>query len=239
MARASGAYCSLPGSIASAIGIRPRIVAIVVIRIGRRRTLQASVKACFRAIPSCRRVPTNSTIRMLSETTMPVIMTTPISDITFKVVPVSKQKDQYARQARGDCQQDDERIGEGGKLRHQDQVDQDHRQDEPDAKAGEGLFHVADGTAHLDGHPIRLLNLSDDGFDLLIHPTEIFLLRHDIDIELATQLIMVYFRWCIDLLDVGARLERRCIEPFGDRRGICLKSVMVLICVSGYCTVNI
>ena len=96
------------------------------------------------------------------------------------------------------------------KLCHRNEVDQHHCQDEPDAKAGEGLFHIADRTAHRNGHPIRPLNLSDDGFDLLIYPTKIFLLRHDVDIEHAAQLIVVYFRWRIDLSDCSTRLERRC-----------------------------
>ena len=40
-------------------------------------------------MPSSRKWRVNSTIRMLFETAMPTSMTTPISDITFSVVPHS------------------------------------------------------------------------------------------------------------------------------------------------------
>ena len=40
-------------------------------------------------MPSRRKCRVNSTIRILFDTTMPTIITTPISDMTFSVVPVS------------------------------------------------------------------------------------------------------------------------------------------------------
>ena len=46
IARASGAYCSLPASSANAIGIMPRIVANDVINTGRMRTRHATATAC-------------------------------------------------------------------------------------------------------------------------------------------------------------------------------------------------
>ena len=52
MARANGAYCSLPASSAIAIGIRPRIVAREVMRIGRKRTRHARATASRIGIPS-------------------------------------------------------------------------------------------------------------------------------------------------------------------------------------------
>ena len=56
---------------------------------GRKRTRQAVPTASRKGIPSARSVRANSTIKMLLETTMPTIMTTPMSDITLRVVPVS------------------------------------------------------------------------------------------------------------------------------------------------------
>ena len=127
MARASDAYCSLPGSSASAIGINPSTVARVVIRIGRNRIEQASEIALRMGMPLARSVPTNSTIRMLFDTAMPAIMITPISDITFSVVPGRKQEQHNPAETRRNRQQDDERIGERSKLRHQDQIYQHDR----------------------------------------------------------------------------------------------------------------
>ena len=91
MERASGAYCSLPASSARAIGIMPRIVAKEVIKTGRKRTRQAVATASSMGMPSLLRDRVNSTMRMLFETTIPVIMMTPINDITLTVVCVTSK----------------------------------------------------------------------------------------------------------------------------------------------------
>ena len=59
---------------------------------------------------------------------MPVIMMTPISDMTLSVVPVASRKSTTPA-ARWDGQQDDERIGERSELGHQDEVDENDGQD--------------------------------------------------------------------------------------------------------------
>ena len=51
IARANGAYCSLPASNPKAIGIMPSSVASEVIRMGRRRTLHDSTTAALSPIP--------------------------------------------------------------------------------------------------------------------------------------------------------------------------------------------
>ncbi len=51
MARASGAYCSLPVPSFSAIGTMPMMVASEVIRIGRRRTRQDVITASSTDLP--------------------------------------------------------------------------------------------------------------------------------------------------------------------------------------------
>ncbi len=91
IARASGAYCSLPASIPSAIGIMPSSVASDVIRIGRRRILHASTVASSRGRPWLRKIFVKSTMRMLLETTMPVIMIVPINDMMLSVLPVRRR----------------------------------------------------------------------------------------------------------------------------------------------------
>ncbi len=62
-------------------------------------------------------------------------MITPISDITFSVVPVSSSRQDHARDSGRNRQQDDERIDERSKLRHQDQVDQHDDRVSPNAEA--------------------------------------------------------------------------------------------------------
>ena len=76
----------------------------------------------------------NSTIKMLFDTTMPVIMMTPISDMMLNVLSVSEQNHHYPCQARRDSHQDDERIDKRAELRHQNQVNQCDGDQQAEAK---------------------------------------------------------------------------------------------------------
>ena len=91
IARASGAYASLPVPSFSAIGNNPISVASEVISTGRNRIRQAWDTACRSGRPSARSRLVKSTIRMLFDTTMPTIITTPIKDMMFMVVPVANR----------------------------------------------------------------------------------------------------------------------------------------------------
>jgi len=73
------------------MGIIPRMVAKDVINTGRSRTRQDIATASRIGMPSLRSFRANSTIRIEFDTTMPVIITTPISDMTFSVVPVASR----------------------------------------------------------------------------------------------------------------------------------------------------
>ena len=75
----------------AAIGINPNSVASDVINTGRKRTRQANETASRSGRPSARSRLVNSTMRMLLETTMPTIITTPINDMTLSVVPVANR----------------------------------------------------------------------------------------------------------------------------------------------------
>ena len=70
------------------MGMSPIRVASEVINTGRNRTRQARDTASRRGRPSARNRRVNSTMRMLLDTTIPTIITTPISDITLRVVPL-------------------------------------------------------------------------------------------------------------------------------------------------------
>ena len=150
IARANGAYCSLPASSARAIGIMPRIVANEVIRTGRKRTRQAGATASSIGMPAVLRDRVNSTMRMQFETTIPVIMMTPIRDMTFSVVWVIRRKTMTPVDSRWNGQQDNQRIDEGSELRHQDQVDEHDREDQADTEAREGSSHAFHRAAHRD-----------------------------------------------------------------------------------------
>src|SRR5262245_46028225 len=89
MARASGAYCSLPVPSFRAMGIIPIMVANDVINIGRSRTLQEVITASSTDFPCSSSRCVNSTIKMLFDAAIPTNISTPMSDITFRVVPVS------------------------------------------------------------------------------------------------------------------------------------------------------
>ena len=81
------------------------------------------------SIPSHARadIPENSTIKMLFDTTIPVIMITPISDMMFSVVWVIHKEHVRARKPGRDRRQNDEWIDERPELRHQNQVHQNDR----------------------------------------------------------------------------------------------------------------
>ncbi len=108
-------------------------------------------------------------MRMLFETTMPVIMMTPISDMMLSVLPVSTQDQHHARESRRNGHEDDERIDERRELRHQDQVDQSNRDDETKAEIVEGLVHADHGAAHVDDRVPVVLGLRQQFVDLRAH----------------------------------------------------------------------
>src|SRR5208282_4702116 len=89
MARANGAYASLPVPSFMAIGSNPTTVAKEVTRMGRNWLRHARETASRNGRLSSRSRLVNSTMRMLLDTTIPTTITTPINDITLRVVPVT------------------------------------------------------------------------------------------------------------------------------------------------------
>ena len=74
-------------------------------------------------------------MRMLLETTMPTIITMPISDMTLSVVPVSNRMISTPVKPGGHRQQDQERIDERLKLRDENQIDQQRREHQAQAES--------------------------------------------------------------------------------------------------------
>ena len=81
-----GARCSLPSVIAKASGTMPKIMARVVIRMGRRRTRAASSSAAPRSMPSSRARLAKSTSKMAFLVTSPMSMITPMMENMLSVL---------------------------------------------------------------------------------------------------------------------------------------------------------
>ena len=71
---------SAPAPVAQASGRAPSTMAPVVIRMGRKRRLAASMVASFKGLPSCRSWLENSTIRMPCLVIKPTSVTRPICE---------------------------------------------------------------------------------------------------------------------------------------------------------------
>ena len=87
---AIGPRISAPSPRPSAIGVSPRMVVSVVIRMGRSRIWPAATIASALAIPSRRSRLMQSTSTMAFFTTIPASITTPIRTITLRVDPESR-----------------------------------------------------------------------------------------------------------------------------------------------------
>ena len=139
MARAMGTYASPPVPSLTAKGSRPTTVAMDVISTTRKRARHASRIASRAGCPSSRSRLAACTITMLFETTTPTIITVPISDITLRLVPVTNQRGKHAGDSHRHRRQNQKRIQKRPELRHQDEVQQRHRQHQSVAEAGERL----------------------------------------------------------------------------------------------------
>ena len=83
----SGRRSSEPVPVPKASGNAPNSAAIVVIRIGRKRNMQASKIASRVLLPSCRSATSAKSIIMMAFFfTMPISNTIPIMEITFRSI---------------------------------------------------------------------------------------------------------------------------------------------------------
>ena len=89
-ARAIGARISAPAPIAKASGSMPKIIASVVMTIGRRRVEPALMSASSRGVPSRRAWFVKSISRIAFFVTRPISMMRPIMLIMLSVSPVAR-----------------------------------------------------------------------------------------------------------------------------------------------------
>ena len=100
-ARASGAFCSLPSSNPSDIGIIPAIMAQPVMMIGRSRPLAAVMAARSAGMPSSRRWRSAKLTSMIAfETATPTAMIAPMNDSMFSVDARDPERQHDAREDR-------------------------------------------------------------------------------------------------------------------------------------------
>ena len=142
-ARPSGAFCSPASPRPSAIGTMPMIIASAVISTGRSRVLPASIAASITVMSglAARTSLAKLTTRIELDTPMPTAMMAPIRDMTLMVVPVSASIHRMPIRRPGHRHHDDEGIHPRLEQHHQQRIDQDHRQDQPQDQALEGGLH--------------------------------------------------------------------------------------------------
>ena len=194
MARASGAYCSLPVPSFRAMGTIPMMVASEVIKIGRRRTRQEVITASSTDLPCSSRRCANSTIRMLLEAAMPTSIRTPISDITFRVVCVSGRITSTPMKPIGMASMIRNGILERTELRDQNQEEQNHRQRQADREAGKGFVHRLHHAAQIDADAGRKLLCRQQIADLRGDLAQVLAGGSDIHVRDALNLVMIDFR---------------------------------------------
>ncbi len=150
---------------------------------------------------------------------MPVIMTTPISDMTLSVVCVRSRNDDDAGDAGRNGEQDDERIDEGGELRHQDQVDEHDGEEQADAEALEGLAHALTEPRIVTRTFCGQLGAGDDRVHCGGDAAEVFAGGRDVDVDDAAQLVVVDLGGESMRFDVGDGVELGGVLPVGGAEG--------------------
>src|ERR1022692_2333280 len=89
-------------------------------------------------------------MRMLFDPATPISMSTPISDMTLRVVPVSSRMINTPMKPMGIASMIRNGADKRPELRDQNQVQQNRRQDESEGEALERLAHALDHSAQVD-----------------------------------------------------------------------------------------
>ena len=148
-----------------------------------------------------------STIRMLFDTTMPVIMITPISDMTFSVVPVTSRKritpvmpDGIAsRMMKGSMNDANCAI----RIRYTSTI----ASSRPTPKLLNDCCMASTDPAYLNANVGRKLGVLDDLLDFLRDTAQVLALGRDVDVDHAEELVVVDLGRSVDHLDVGHVLQ--------------------------------
>src|SRR5438270_13807971 len=104
-----------------------------------------------------------------------------------------EKKQEHARKAWRNGEENDERVLPASKLSDENQVDQDNRQNEAHAEAAEGGAHALDGTAKLDTDSRRKRSCADIVIDFVGDRAQILGFGGNVDIHDPEELIVVDF----------------------------------------------
>src|SRR5260370_984346 len=158
-------------------------------------------------------------------------MTSPMSDMTFNVVPLPRRNRRTPPTPRGDAervrrgtargyrQEDDEGILPGRELRNQNQIHQHDGEDQADSKALEGSAHALHRASQVYTNSFRQLGVLDNAFHLAGQPSEVLALRRNVYIDYTKQLVMVYFRRGRNGADFHHAIEGGGFAPFHAAQG--------------------
>ena len=192
MARANGAYASEPVPNFKAMGIKPRIVANEVIRMGRKRTRQAVPTASRKALAlGAQRA------REFHDQNAVGNHDANHHDHAHERHDVEgrsgeQQHHNHTGNAGRNGQQDDEGIDERLELRHQDQIDERNGKNQSKSKTSEGLIHALYRPAKIYVHAFGKLGVFQNLLNAAGHAAEIFRGRRYVQIEDAAELVVIH-----------------------------------------------
>ena len=225
IARPIGAWISPPSFSASASGSMPKIIAAVVMMIGRIRTSPACSSASGTDRPARRPWLAKSTSRIAFFVTRPISITRPIIENRLMRRAGREQRQHHADQRQRQRGHDRQRLQEAAELRRQDDVDEDHRRAERHQHALEGLGLLLGLAADVEAVAGRQLRRLDDllhvGADVAARPA----LRAGVDRLAALQVLALDDDRIDHRHDVGdaRQLDRRAVLGVGDRQAVELR----------------
>src|SRR5713101_2161748 len=190
-----------------AIGIKPRIVASEVIKMGRSRKRDATETASRSGFPSWRMRLANSTIKMLFDTTIPTIITTPINDITFSVVPVANRNSSTPASPGGIASKMMNGSSHEANCATKTRYTSTTERIRP-SEALERRTHPLHRPAEIHANAFRQRRGLHDAFDLTRHAPQVFPYRGNVQIEDPPELIVIDLRRRLHPLDIHYGVQR-------------------------------
>src|SRR5208337_1149189 len=119
------------------------------------------------------------------------------------------QKQQDAREPRGDSEQNQEGIDKRAKLGYQNQVKEGHGQEQSKTKAAEGLPHAFHHAAHYQADAFGEAGSGHDPAYRIGHTTQVFTGRGHVDVDHSLDLIVVHFRGGFEVRHLDHLVEIR------------------------------
>ena len=105
---------------------------------------------------------------------------------------------EHSADAHGDREHDQDGVDERSELGDQDEIEQDERQNKPNAETAERFLHADDHASQIDAHVGGMGRVGDNVAHLCGDPAEVFAFRRYIDIRRALDLIVVELGWSLD-----------------------------------------